>query len=53
MGHGKEGLPGIEETEMLWLQVELKLKELKCTCTQKIFFDMWKGHNLEVHYINI
>ena len=25
---------------------------LKCTCTPKIFFDMWKGHNLEVHCTN-
>ena len=26
---------------------------LKCTCTQKISFDMWKGHILEVHCTNI
>ena len=23
---------------------------LKCICTQKILFDMWKGHILEVHW---
>ena len=24
-----------------------------CTCTQQIFFDMWKGHRLEVRCTNI
>ena len=26
---------------------------LKCTCTPKIFFDMWKGHSIEVHCTNM
>ena len=28
-------------------------QNLKCTCTQNIFFAMWKGHRLEVHCTNI
>ena len=30
-----------------------KSEVLKCTCHQKIFIDMWKGHILEVHCTNI
>ena len=28
-------------------------RQLKCTCTPKIFFDVWKGNSLEVHCTEI
>ena len=31
----------------------LDIQNLKCTCHQKIAFNMWKGHILEVHCTNI
>ena len=31
----------------------LVLNGLKCTCTQKIFLNIWKGHRLEIHCTNI
>ena len=39
---------------MNWISVIFDINNcLKCTCHQKIFFDMWKGHSLEVHCTNI